>query len=128
MNKYLSLLVAFIILASCSKRGGTAEPATYSNTAVSVDGISSGLVYTRVSTNPALRFSFSAPIQASSVNTGFSFRDISDQAVPFQSSFENNNQTVVITPSSPLKPFTKYVIVANSNLLASGGSKLNFPV
>src|SRR6185295_810253 len=48
--------------------------------------------------------------------------------IPFQATLENNNQTVAIHPASPLKPFTRYVIVAGSNLLGQDGSKLNFPI
>src|SRR5205823_6029398 len=57
-----------------------------------------------------------------------SFKSAAGTAVGFNSSFENNNSTLIIKPAAPLQPFSKYLVEVSIALLSESGGSLQSPV
>ena len=126
-----SCLALFIcIFFSCKKSGNNpappppVTPPSFSFNSLKVNGVYNGFTYYNVKPSPVLKFSFSAPISHSSVSGSLSFSDNTGGTMAYTTSFENSDSTVVIQPSSGLKPITKYVVAVSTNLQSSGGGNL----
>ncbi|HTI10889.1 MAG TPA: glucoamylase family protein [Puia sp.] len=126
-----SCLVFFIcFFFNCKKSGNNpappppVTPPSFSFNSLKVNGVYNGFTYYNVKTSPILKFSFSAPINHSSVGSSFSFSDNTGGTMAYTTSFENSDSTVVIQPSSGLKPITKYVVAVSTNLQSSAGGSL----
>lgn len=127
----LAGIVMIIIAFLCCKKGNSSGPGstvTFSFNSLTVNGVHKGFSYTGTNLNPVLRFTFSAPVKETSIASGVSFTENVSTSVPYNSSLENNNTTVVIQPSSSLKAFTKYTIEVSDGLLSDKDAKLNTKV
>ncbi len=125
-----SLLFIAGLVTACSKKDGTPAPPTQPippltlNT-VQVNGVSSGFAFSNVSKIPVIRFLFSAPVNHASAGNAFSFSGSGGTNVAFASSFENNDSTVVIQPSSALQSIAKYVVTVSTALQSKATGKLS---
>lgn len=128
-NKFLVLLVTVCLLWSCGKEDGGVESAgTFNATGTTVDGRGSGNTFNNVSVRPVIRFSFSAPIQPTSVNSAFTIKEDGGTVVPYTSQLESNNTVVALQPTAALKAFTKYTVIGTTALTSQQGGKLSAPV
>ena len=136
MKRYLCLVsIAIITFNSCKKSdsGGIVTPppptpASFSSLSVTVNGLNNGSTYYGTNTNPVLKFSFSAPINHSTASSAFSFKNNNGSIVPVNISYENNDSTVVLQPSSPLGFITKYNSTVTSDLRSKAGGSLQSSV
>lgn len=130
MNKlYFYFLILSVLFVSC-KKGSTpvptdppVAPATYAFSDLKVNGTFNGFTYYGLNNVPVVKITFSSPINGSSVAGNVTLTDGAGNGASFVSSLENNDNTVVITPSA-LQPITKYTLTVNTGLLSKTGNKL----
>ena len=130
MNKiYFSILIISVVLFACKKSNTPTPidpappPTTYSFADLKVNGIYNGFTYYGLNTIPIIKITFSTSINLSSVSGNISINDIAGNTIAFTPTLENNDNTVVITPTS-LQPITKYILTVNIGLLSKTGKKL----
>ncbi|MEO7047943.1 MAG: glucoamylase family protein [Ferruginibacter sp.] len=97
---------------------------SFSFNSFKLNGQFNGYNYKAVNTIPVLKVSFLAPIDKSSVSNSFSFKNSSGGSVGFNISYENNDSTVVVQPSSPLSFLSKYVFSVSTALKSTAGGNL----
>ena len=121
-NARLYIYISLLLIVSACKKGAddpaSITPATpsFSFQSLKVNGGYNGFTYYNINYNPVIKFSFSTKINQQSVSNAISFRDKSGTVIPFTSSLENNDSTVVLQPSSNLSAITKYVVSLSTTL------------
>jgi hypothetical protein len=133
MTKLKNTFILFVFLAvGCSKKSSPPPvetvPQAFNFSALHVDGISDGSTYYNVNRNPIIKFSFAAAINHNSVSNSFSFKDDAGATVSYNSSFENNDSTVVIQPAAVLNPISKYEVDVSTSLQSQSKGTLRTPV
>src|SRR4051794_36421098 len=102
-----------LVVPGCKKGTDTPKPqpppASFSLSALTVNNISSGFTYTNLNLIPSTQLSFSAPLNRQSVQTAISFQASTGTSITYTTSFQHGDSTVIIQPSSPLQPLTKYM-------------------
>lgn len=119
-------------LFSCSKSNKSpapppVAPASFSLNTVQVNGISNGFTYINLNNKPVIKLSFTAALNHTSVSNSIAFRTSTGTAVPYTTSYQNNDSTVVIT-SSALNYITKYVLTVSTDLRSSKNGSLQSAV
>lgn len=121
------------IVANCSKNSSDPPPTpplppvSISSTSVTLNGVQGGAAFKNVSRSPVVRFNFSTPVNRTTVPAAISFQENAGE-VPFTISYEKSDSTIVVQPSTLLRPLTQFVISVTTNLQAKSGSKLQAPV
>ena len=129
-KKHFYFLLLSIFLFAC-KKGNTPDPvtpvepptSTYSFADLKVNDTYNGFTYYGLNNVPVVKITFSIAINQSSVSGNVTLTDAAGNAAAFTSKLENNDNTVVITPSV-LQPITKYILNVNTGLLSKTGNKL----
>src|SRR5688572_19600696 len=121
-----------ILFTGCNKGGGDTvpppPPGPISFSTVRINGIASGLTYFNINRSPVIKFSFSTAVGRSSVNSSINFRDKSGTPVPYSTSYEDGDNTVVIQPTIALEYLTRYQLSISTTLQSSTGGNLQSPV
>jgi len=124
----VAILFVMLIFSNCSKTssGGNPPPAppNFYSTEVKLNGQTATTSNYNVNLLPVLKFSFSAALNKSTVNGAVSFTDKAGASVSYASSYENNDKTIVIQPSSSLNYLTKYSVSISSSLKSTEGGNL----
>jgi hypothetical protein len=123
------ILMAFAFV--CCSKTDSGGPATkkFDFVGHSVNGETDpAYTYKNVNVTPHVTFTFSDRIKESSVANGIKFTEGSSTAVPYTTSFEDDNTTVAIVPVSPLKSFTQYKITLSDGLLSETDQPLSLPL
>ena len=129
-NARLYIYISLLLIVSACKKGAddpaSITPATpsFSFQSLKVNGGYNGFTYYNINYNPVIKFSFSTKINQQSVSNAISFRDKSGTVIPFTSSLENNDSTVVLQPSSNLSAITKYVVSLSTTLKSQQNGNL----
>lgn len=129
-----SIIFITILFAGCKKSDSSTPsptptpPSTYNFSGVSVNGVSKGLTYVGINISPVLKFTFSEPIKHTSVNIAFSLTNANGGTVPFTASYENNDNTVVIQPASPLNYLSRYNVTVSTSLKSQTDQSLKTAV
>lgn len=129
MKKLLSLyFLSIVIFASCGKKtSGPDQPANqpvnFNITSWSVNNVSSQPL-NNVSVSPSIRLNFSSAINHSTVANGISLVQSSGNIVNYNVAYLNSDNTLVLTPTSPLSYLTQYKVSITSNLGAPNGGQL----
>jgi len=118
----------FFVLCGCSKSKQPTPvtpppPASFSFSGLKVNGLYNGFTYQGVNTAPVIKISFSAAINHSSVAAAFSFASKAGVAVNYNTSYQNNDSTVVITPTA-LQSITQYTLNISTALKSAAGGNL----
>ncbi|HEY0677909.1 MAG TPA: glucoamylase family protein [Chitinophagaceae bacterium] len=128
----LFTLIAICILSACSKKkdGGTTTPpppppANFLIKGWSVNGLPSRSLYHDISKNPVVRFSFSAPLNRSTVPGNIFLKEVSGSPVNFSITYENADSTIVLQPSQALSNLNKYIVSVTDQLRSPAGGKLS---
>src|SRR6266487_5015068 len=123
----VAILLLFVFW-NCNKKSSDGNPgmppANFSSTGVKLDEHSVNSSNYNVNISPILKFSFSAAINRSTVNSAFSFADKTGIIVPYTVAYENNDNTIIIQPSANLKYLTKYSVSASTSLKSTTGGSL----
>lgn len=131
-NSIVLLVVLSILFANCGDKPNpnptptpTPTSLVFSSGKIGATAIVPGnMLYGTVPTD-AIRLSFNNKVDRSTVAGSTSLTDNAAAAVPLNFSYENNDSTIVITPSAALKYLTKYLLQVNTNLKSAAGGKLN---
>ncbi|MGB3005045.1 MAG: Ig-like domain-containing protein, partial [Chitinophagaceae bacterium] len=128
MKNYLFFIFLFFNFFSCKKNENPPPlqppPASLSFNSFKINGQFSGFTYYNINTNPVLKFSFSAPLNRSTIASSVYFRDKQNNTVAFTTSYENNDSSVIIQPSSQLSFITKYTVTLSTALKSAAGGNL----
>jgi len=110
MRHLCTAVLCLILTGGCSKRSSPPGPApgSFKLAGKTVDGGALGSSMYNLSRSPVFRFTFTAPVDRSSVATSLYYKDNSGVAVPYNATYENKDSTVVIQPVSALKNIAKY--------------------
>ncbi|WP_295668481.1 glucoamylase family protein [uncultured Mucilaginibacter sp.] len=127
-NLKICLIAAiFFVLWGCSKSKQptpvTPVPPALSFSALKVNGTYNGFNYQGVNNSPVIRISFSAPLSHTSVAGAVSFNNKVGAGVNFTTSYQNNDSTVVITPTA-LQSITQYTLNISTALKSAAGGTL----
>ncbi|MGV3530430.1 MAG: glucoamylase family protein [Flavisolibacter sp.] len=99
-------------------------PGSISFNSLKVNGTYSGYNYQGVNSSPVIQFSFSGPVNKSSVNSAVTFQQNNGTAIPFNTTFQNGDSTIVIQPVSPLSALSKYSVSVSTALKSAAGGSL----
>ena len=129
---FLLMFVLTFFFAQCKKTSTPSPsppppppaPVSFSFNALKVNGQFNGFTYYNINPIPVLKFSFLAPVNRSTVSSSFSFRQKSGGTVTYMASYENNDSTIVIQPSSALNYLTQYSVSVSTALKSSAGGSL----
>ena len=131
---YLFVLVA---LAACSKQSadngtttaGTVTPLqTFNCNTLKVNGVYNGYTYNNVNTLPVIKFSFAAPVNRTSVVSSISLKNSVGVAIIYNTFYEDNDLTVVITPAQALQYLTRYSVGVSTDLKSTTNASLQTSV
>ncbi len=133
-SKYLFFLLAPLIFAAeCRKKENIPPPAPVpipqplNIIATALDNapaLISNINY-NVKTRVAVKLSFNNALDKTSVAPAVSVVENNAVAIPVTFSYENNDSTIVITSSAPLKNLARYTVTATTGLLSVKKGKLN---
>ncbi|MEO7265029.1 MAG: Ig-like domain-containing protein, partial [Ferruginibacter sp.] len=115
--------LAFMIY-SCSKKEEVIVPSnTFIVNGFNINGTNATAQY-NINYLPTIKLSFSSPVNRSTTGAGISLVENGNAIIPLSFSFEQLDSTIVIQPSSGLKPLTRYVIFATNALKSVQGTNL----
>src|SRR6202008_3972928 len=77
---------------------------------------------------PVIAISFTAALNTASAAANISFASNAGTIVPFTTTFQNHDSTVVITPTSSLAYLTKYTVMVSTNLTSAQKGELESAV
>jgi hypothetical protein len=133
--KIYVVLILFVGLYSCSKSDKTsptptppAPPASFAFNTLKVNGAYNGFTYINLNTLPVIKISFSAAVNTASVAGAVSFKTLAGATVAYTTTYQNNDSTVVIVPSSALSYLTKYIVMVSTTLQSSKKGSLESAV
>ncbi|CAN5791756.1 hypothetical protein BH11BAC4_BH11BAC4_08560 [soil metagenome] len=115
---------------ACKKGGGNPDPSpnpnptSFSFASLKVNGTFNGFTYYNVNFIPVIKFSFTSKVNLQSVAASVSFRDKGGTTVPYNSSLENGDSTLIIQPSAALTAITRYNVNIGTNLISQQGRNL----
>jgi hypothetical protein len=125
--KVCSAIVIFCLSYSCKKDSKqpvpTPVPSSFSLSALKVNGVYNGSAYVGVNAAPVIKISFSAAINPNSVSNNITFKSNAGAVVAYNTAYQNNDSTVVITPSA-LQPITQYTVNVSTSLQSTAGGSL----
>lgn len=116
---------------TCKKDGTPATPvppaASFAFNSIKVNGITNGLSYQGINTAPVIQLSFSAALDRASLTNSITIKNKAGIVLTFNTSYQNHDSTVVITPSG-LQPISKYTFNVTTDLKSSAGGSLQSAV
>ncbi|RYF37357.1 MAG: hypothetical protein EON97_01340, partial [Chitinophagaceae bacterium] len=126
----LGILLMLVVIAGCSKKDSDPpQPRAFSFNSHSVDGESDpSFTYEAVSLQPVITFSFSDKVKESSVTSGIVMKENGSTDVPYTFTLEDDNTTVVLSPSARLKGFTHYGISLSNGIVSEADQELSLPL
>lgn len=134
--KKLEVLVWILLcgfLLSCSKKdnpepdspdGPPVDNSSLSFSHLTVNGVFNGFDYYGLADKPVLKITFSKPIDKNTVSEAISLKSKSGVAVRLNVGYEDNDNTIVVTPSDALASITPYVFNIQTSLKSSSGRTL----
>jgi hypothetical protein len=133
LKVYCSLLI-LAILTSCGKQKTitpvppvTPVPESISIKSLRVNGLFNGFNYTNVTAKPVIKISFTAAVNQTSVANSVSLKTKTGVAATYSTAYENNDSTIVITPTV-LLPITQYSLDVSTALKSSKNGALGSAV
>ena len=127
MKKILILVIASACFAACKKSGGSNPTPSSFTMKFTVDGVNNGSYnYDKVRSTPVIRFKFSEPVQSSGIASHFSMSD-NTTPVPITAQLQDQDSTVIISPTNPLSGFKKYTLVVSPDLKSAANGNLANP-
>ncbi|MEO5563509.1 MAG: glucoamylase family protein [Chitinophagaceae bacterium] len=126
-NTFLLLLSASL-LQQCSKKT-TPDPVSEIPPAINItgktiNGQSVSSINYSIGIAPTIKLSFSAPLARNLVASSIGFKSAAGTSVPYTISYEKNDSTLVLQPSSSLTYLTRYSIGVATTLRSVAGGGL----
>jgi hypothetical protein len=125
----LTMICIFWACKKESKQPPTAPPvaSSFSFSSLKVNGVYNGFTYKGLNTTPVIKISFSAAINHNSVASNVTLKNNAGTAASFNTTYQNNDSTVIITPSA-LQPITLYTLNVSTGLSSAAGGSLQSAV
>lgn len=115
------------LFAGCKKGEETLPPVvipeTFSFASLRVDNVQKLSPVYNVTFSPAIKLSFSANVNRTTVAAGVTLKNMSGVGIPFTASYENGDSTVILLPA--LLPITKYSLVVSTELKTQKNTALS---
>ena len=130
MKNYYFLFFLLPLYFSCSKSGNNnpspppPPPASFSFNTLKINGQFSGFTYYNINRTPVIKFSFSAPLNRSTITSSVLFKDKSGATINYSTTYENNDSTVIIQPAAPINFISKYTVSVSTTLKSVAGGSL----
>ena len=130
MKNYYFLFFLLPLYLSCSKSGNNnpspppPPPASFSFNTLKINGQFSGFTYYNINRTPVIKFSFSAPLNRSTITSSVLFKDKSGATINYSTTYENNDSTVIIQPAAPINFISKYTVSVSTTLKSVAGGSL----
>ncbi len=130
MKNYYFLFLLLPLYFSCSKSGNSnptpppPPPASFSFNTLKINGQFSGFTYYNINRTPVIKFSFSAPLNRSTIISSVLFKDKAGATINYSTTYENNDSTVVIQPAAPISYLTKHTVSVSTALKSVAGGSL----
>ena len=131
-NYYMRICLILILPAlyiACKKTDNGTAPVSDTSLSFTVNDVYNGsLNYTGLNTKPVIKINLTEPINRNSITNAIKLVGPASTIIPFNSSSQNGDRTIVITPQSDFSTFSTYTLTVSSSLLSSTGGKLVNPV
>lgn len=132
LRYYITLFLLISLGFSCKKsdRPNPVDPpvdpptGSFTFNELKVNDLFSGFSYYSVNLKPTIKLSFSAAIDKSSVTNGIIMKDKGNNMVALDISYENDDKTIILSPTKALQAITMYFFDAQTNLKSTNGGKL----
>ena len=132
----LFFLFSATLFLGCKKSGDSNPiPPTvtesFSLTGVTINNNNANTVLYNIQYNPSIKISFSSPVKMATVGSSITLRN-STSTVAVNTVSQNGDRDILLQPSSPLNPLTRYTLTVNTNLTSAqntgliAGSTSNF--
>lgn len=123
------ILLAVIFSIGCKKSVKESTVNTGTSLSFTVNNANNGtLKYSGLNLKPLIKFSFTEPINTSTLLAGMILKDASGVTIPTINSLLDGNKTLTVIPQNDLKSFTSYVLSINENIKSENGGKLINPI
>ena len=119
MKKHHFLYLFLLIIISCKKKDIASDPGpgSFNLASVKADNVPiNGSLITNVALNPVIRISFTAPVDHSTVMANVFFSLGNGTVMSSAISYANNDSSLLIQPTVPLLPLTKYTVTILTGL------------
>jgi hypothetical protein len=124
---YLTI-VAIVFLFTACKKDNTGnqpgQPVSLTLTSIKLNGQNADVTNNYVSVNPVLKFSFSSKVDRTSAASSIAFNTSSGVTIPFSTSFQDNDSSIIIQPNGVLSGLSKYVVSVSTTLKSTSGANL----
>jgi hypothetical protein len=127
-GSFITIAFILFLFSNCKKGSGrdntpvTPDPAlTLKSSTINGQVFGTSMIVNRT---PGIKFSFSNKVDRSTVGNNVSISNSSGVAVQSSISYENNDTTIVVQPSSNLNGLTKYSVLVNTGLKSITGKQL----
>jgi hypothetical protein len=128
-------LLSVVVVFSCSKGSGDGSttpppaPASFHSTTIKVNEVvPASFNITNLNFTPVFKISFSTPVDPASANASVSLSNQAGVSVPVSISYIDNDQTMVIQPSSPLPAISRYTLNISTLLTSKQKARLQSSV
>ncbi|HZH65844.1 MAG TPA: glucoamylase family protein [Flavisolibacter sp.] len=126
--RYLPVFAIFFSVAGCSKKEASTPvqpPVTesFSLQSVTINSVALSVTLYGVALQPQLKLTFSAPVKRSTAST-ILLNAATGGSIAHDLSFQDNDNVVLLQPSSPLSPLTKYNLAISSSVQSAKGNSL----
>jgi hypothetical protein len=129
-KRTMSIFICGLLLVIGCKKSKT-EPVVASDTSLyfTVNDVNNGTYkYTGLTLKPTVKFTFTEPINTGTTASGLILTDASGTVVAINTTFQDGNKIMLVTPQSDFKSFSTYTLAVNNNLKSANGGKLINPV
>ncbi len=99
------------------------NPETFSFATLRIDNVQKLSPVYNVKFSPAIKLSFSANVNRTTVAAGVTLKNMSGVGIPFTASYENGDSTVILLPV--LQPITKYTLALSTELKTQKNTALS---
>lgn len=125
---FLNSLFVSAAFISCSKKPDAPAPpvinppSSFTSTSITINNNKVTPIVYNINITPVIKFSFSSPVDTSSVKSSIFFAGTS--SIVYKTIYSNNDSTITIQPLNSLSYLTKYNISVSINLKSKEGGKL----
>ena len=126
MKSALFFVVTTFIFIACKKDNTTSQPGggTFKWVKTTInDSVYNGTIYYNTNTSPAIKISFTSPVDKSTVAANVTMNG-AGSTVSDNFSYANNDSILIVTPATALQNVTPYTVTVTTGLKSTAGAPL----